>query len=164
MYRQYPNDEVKKEASSGVCTICINCEQTCSCEGQDVNTMSESMRGGASHGVIVRPKMHTECEECIKIDTTCGKCVQTGIQYVECVQAGSSQPGASKNERQAVPVARKFCKAKFQLTNIEGGTFSLKLNSNGKRGSVKEGVAIKSLNCSESSFFSTCKRFWPWRK
>ena len=61
------------------------------------------MRGGASHGVIVRPKMHTEC----------GKCVQIGIQYVQCVQAGSSQPGASTSRSRAVPEARKLCKAKF---------------------------------------------------
>ena len=87
------------------------------------------MRGGASHGVIVRPKMHTEC----------GKCVQIGIQYVQCVQAGSSQPGASRGGSLAIPEPRKLCKTKFQIMNVEGGRFSLRRNPKEKVGIEKEG-------------------------
>ena len=80
----------------------------------------------------------TDASELVKRDeASSGVC---GVTSLECVQAMSSQPGASKNENPAVPEARKFSKAKFQLTNIKGGTFSLNVNSK-KRGSVKEGVS-----------------------
>ena len=94
----------------------------------------------------------TDANERMKRDeASSGVC---GVTSMECVQAMSSQPGASKKENPAVPEARKFIKAKFQLTNIKGGTFSLKVNSK-KRGSVKEGVSDEhDLNFSNFSNFS----------
>ena len=70
---------------------------------------------------------------------------------MKCVQAARSPPRASKNKYPAVSEARKICKAKFQLTNIEGGIFSLKLNSKEKRGSGNEGGTKTTLNMSGSN-------------
>ena len=117
---QNPNDEVEIEAGSEVCTLCLKCVQTCSCVYKP-GLESESMRGGA--GRDMKPKIHTECEECARIHTMCTECVQTCLKNVQCVQAESSQPGASRDECQAVPEARKLCKSKFHITNIEGGGF-----------------------------------------
>ena len=74
----------------------------------EVETMSED----------VKLKILTECDECAKFHTMCAEC---DFKYVQCAQAKNSQPGASSNEAKAVTKARKLCKPKFQLANIEGG-------------------------------------------
>ena len=81
--------------------------------------------------------MNRQSDEKIKIHTIC---VQTGLTSLKCVQSRSSQPGASKNAKPAAPEARRLCKAKFQLTNIEGGRFKLKVNSKEKGGREDEGA------------------------
>jgi hypothetical protein len=135
--------------------------------GGSVNTLtgSVSVAGSQSNTVlkdnsedilssveIDARRMKTDEGERVKRDeASSGVC---GVTDMVCVQAVSSQTGASKIENPAVPEARKVMKAKFQLTNIKGGTFSLKINSK-KRGSVKEGVSDEqNLNISNFSKFT----------
>ena len=134
---QTPNDEVENEASNELCTLCLVCVQTCSCV---YKSDRESANMKSVTCVDMKLKIHTECE-CASRTTLCTKCEQTGLmKNVQCVQAESSQPGASGSESQAVLKARKLCKPTFNITNIEGGRFSLRLNTNksGKGGKEKE--------------------------
>ena len=107
------------------------------------------MRGGT--GCDMKMKIHTECEECARLHTMCTECVQTGLKNVQCVQAESSQPGASRDECQSVSEARKLCKSTFNITNIEGGRFSLRLNKKEKKGNEKEIQSQINLNMSDHS-------------
>ena len=81
-----------------------------------------------------------------------------GLQYVQCVQARSSQTGASRGASQAIPEARKL-----QITNVEGGRFSLRRNPKEKVGIEKEGgvkskqVQTFNLNMPKHSSTSSAK-------
>ena len=124
---QTPNDEVENEASNELCTLCLVCVQTCSCV---YKSDRESANMKSVTCADMKLKIHTECE-CASRTTLCTRCEQTGLmKNVQCVQAESSQPGASGSESQAVLKARKLCKSTFNITNIEGGRFSLRLNTN----------------------------------
>ena len=78
------------------------------------------------------------------------ECVQSSVCIQTAGQAENSQTSSSTRETPSFQVAGKNIRARFNLSKIEGGRFSLKLNSTEKKGGpVKEGVSLKCENGSD---------------
>jgi hypothetical protein len=76
--------------------------------------------------------------DCVKYEKT--ECVQPSVCVQTAGRAGRSQTGSSNDKTPSILVAGRSIRAKFKLSKIEGGRFSLKVNSTEKKeGPVMEG-------------------------
>ena len=144
-------------------TILSPSEMSHECVQTGVSEMSQEC---VQNSLSVQPTNHAVSEmihtDEMRIPTEC-------VQSIECVQtsvlARSSQTGSSTSETPSIQVAGRNIRARFKLSKIEGGRFSLKMNSTEKKvGPVKEGVYLNDENGSDRiSFSKTLKNTLPAR-